>query len=56
MSTIITLPLRFNRNIERVGSNKSVYNYGRNVHIYYLHGVTLSHATAKSSIRLADPA
>ncbi|RAU36261.1 hypothetical protein DBY73_010560 [Enterobacter sp. RIT418] len=30
----------------RFGSNKSVYNYGRNVHIDYLHSVTLSVATA----------
>jgi hypothetical protein len=27
-------------------ANKSVYNYGRNVHIEYLHGVTLCDVTA----------
>jgi hypothetical protein len=36
--------------------NKSVYKARRNVHIDYLHGVTLSHAIAFLSIRLADPA
>ncbi|EBW1833904.1 hypothetical protein CSP56_03755 [Salmonella enterica subsp. enterica serovar Infantis] len=37
-------------------SNRSVYNYGWNVHIEYLHSVTLCKALAFLSIRLANPA
>jgi len=36
--------------------NKSVYKEDRNVHIEYLHGITLCDATALLSIRLAVPA
>ncbi|TNL12637.1 hypothetical protein CYD30_05080 [Kosakonia cowanii] len=36
--------------------NESVYKGDRNVHIEFLHGVTLCDAIAISSIRLANPA